>query len=109
MVMGWLRGLRKQRVDAAPPPVLVQGAKGRSGPCRCDPQWPGLETEANGYTMPAVQSDAWSPVTAGLLGDLEARCTQCHATHTGPWLLAPGTPPPFAWAREEEPGGQSAR
>ena len=83
-------------------PNLVQTVKGNPGPCQCDPQWPDLETEANGYLMPAVRSNSFSPITAGVLGELEARCVGCHATYPEAWVLAPDTPPPFAWAHEDD-------
>jgi hypothetical protein len=34
------------------------------------------------------------------MSDLRARCTGCGATYPGNFVIAPGTPPPFAWARE---------
>lgn len=88
----------------APPdkPALVQTATGHDGPCRCEPEWPALETEVNGYAMPARRSEHWSPISLGLLGELKARCTGCHATYPGVWNLEEGTPPPFAWAREDD-------
>lgn len=69
----------------------------RSG-CRCDPRWPSLVTEQNGYTMPAIPSEHGSLWTQ--FGDLRARCERCSATYPGNFLIAPGTPPPFRWARE---------
>lgn len=69
--------------------------------CVCEPQWPALECEFNGYTLPVVASDGWSVVSvSGALGD--ARCTQCHAVYPDKWIIKPGTPPPFDWARETD-------
>lgn len=67
--------------------------------CRCSPAWPALETVQNGYTMsavPAVQGSVWT-----VTHDLTAHCAQCGATYPGQFVLAPGTPPPFAWARDD--------
>jgi hypothetical protein len=94
----WFRRRRPEQ----PKPTFVQTEKGRGEPCRCEPEWPELETEANGHRLPAIASDQLSPITAGVLGELEARCAKCHATYPGNWLLAPGTPPPFAWARDDD-------
>lgn len=66
--------------------------------CRCDPQWPSLVTEQHGYSMPAIPAEHGSPWTR--MNDLRARCEGCGATYPGNFVIAPGTPPPFAWARE---------
>ena len=92
----------KRRKASQVQQTMVLTAKGNDAPCRCDPEWPELETEINGYRTPVEPSEHWSPVSAGLLGELEARCARCHATYPGVWNLKPGTPPPFAWAREDD-------
>ncbi|GAB3158469.1 hypothetical protein GCM10027258_69710 [Amycolatopsis stemonae] len=68
--------------------------------CRCDPQWPSLVTEQRGYSMPAIPDEHGSPWTR--MNDLRARCGVCDATYPGNFVIAPGTPPPFEWARESE-------
>jgi len=54
-------------------------------------------TEANGYTMPCLPSEHGSILSIGLG---PAQCRDCGATYPGNYVLAPDTPPPFAWARE---------
>ena len=66
--------------------------------CRCEPRWPSLVTEQNGYTMPAVPSEHGSPRTR--VNDLRARCEGCGATYPGNFSIPPGTSAPFSWARE---------
>jgi hypothetical protein len=45
--------------------------------------------------VPAVQGSVWT-----VTHDLTAHCAECGATYPGQFVLAPGTPPPFAWARD---------
>jgi len=47
--------------------------------CACDPEWPGLVTEAYGEPLQAVPAEA-SSVLVGMLG-LVARCTGCSARY----------------------------
>jgi hypothetical protein len=68
--------------------------------CSCDPRWPSLVTEQYGYTMPAIPAEHGSVWTA--MNDLRARCEVCGATYPGNFVITPGTPPPFKWAREPE-------
>jgi hypothetical protein len=50
--------------------------------------------------MPALPSEHGSPWTVA--AGLRARCTGCGATYPGQFVIKPGTPPPFDWARGPE-------
>ena len=70
--------------------------------CVCDPPWPALECEFNGYVLPVLPAEHGSVLSvSGALGD--ARCSQCRALYPHRWITEPGTPPPFDWARENDP------
>lgn len=70
----------------------------RKSLCRCQPQWPSLVTEMNGFVMPCLPDERGSLLT--YLGDLSARCGECGATYPGNFIIEPDAPPPFEWARE---------
>jgi hypothetical protein len=57
-----------------------------------------LETEMNGYRLPAVASTHGSPVTRLL--ELTAWCAGCGATYPGFFHVDPNAPPPFAFMRQ---------
>jgi hypothetical protein len=56
-------------------------------------------TEQNGYVMPAEPAEHGSVWT--LMNHLQARCEVCGETYPGNFVIKQGTPPPYAWAREE--------
>ncbi|GAA5708194.1 hypothetical protein Save01_09073 [Streptomyces avermitilis] len=68
--------------------------------CRCSPAWPGLETTANGYVLPAEASSHYSILTNPDTGPFVARCTGCQARYPHPWVIPQGAPMPFDWAQE---------
>lgn len=72
-------------------------------PCRCAPEWPGLETSANGHMLPAEPSSHYSVLTNPAVGPFVARCTGCQARYPRPWVIPQGAPMPFDWARETPP------
>ena len=67
--------------------------------CRCTPEWPGLETTANGHMVPAEPSSHYSILTNPEVGPFVARCTGCRARYPHPWVIPQGAPMPFDWAR----------
>ncbi|MER7541024.1 hypothetical protein ABTX77_40690 [Streptomyces sp. NPDC097704] len=79
----------------------------KSGPCECSPEWPALETTANGHVMRALRSSHYSIMTNPEVGKFAARCTGCHARYRAPWVVAGNEPMPYDFAREAaEPAGQ---
>lgn len=68
------------------------------GPCQCSPEWPALETTANGYMLPAAPSSNYSVLTSPNVGPFVARCAGCHARYPDPWVIPQGSPMPFDWA-----------
>ncbi|MGW3988603.1 hypothetical protein [Streptomyces sp. NPDC004830] len=74
----------------------------RERPCACSPEWPALETTANGYVMRALPTAHYSIMTNPEIGTFVARCTGCHARYPGPWVLDTNEPMPYAWARESD-------
>lgn len=68
--------------------------------CQCSPAWPGLETTANGYVLPAEASGHYSVLTNPDIGPFVARCTGCQARYPHPWVIPRGAPMPFDWAQE---------
>lgn len=68
--------------------------------CKCSPAWPGLETTANGYVLPAEASSHYSVLTNPDIGPFVARCTGCQARYPHPWVIPQGAPMPFDWAQE---------
>ncbi|MFE4420748.1 hypothetical protein [Streptomyces sp. NPDC056817] len=71
--------------------------------CQCSPEWPDLETTANGHMLPAQPSSHYSVLTNPEVGPFVARCTGCHARYPHPWVIPQGAPMPFDWAREAPP------
>ena len=79
----------------------------KSGPCECSPEWPALETTANGYIMRALPSSHYSIMTNPEIGTFVARCTGCHARFPAPWVVDGNEPMPYDFARDAaEPTGQ---
>lgn len=72
----------------------------RDALCTCSPNWPGLETTANGYMIRALPSSHYSIMTNPAVGTFVARCIGCHARYPDPWTLDKTEPMPYAWARE---------
>jgi hypothetical protein len=68
--------------------------------CLCSPEWPGLETTANGYTLPAEPSGHYSILTNPDVGPFVARCTGCQARYPAPWVIPQGARMPFEWAQD---------
>jgi hypothetical protein len=86
--MKWLTRRRRQAQPA-------------NGACVCDPPWPALEAEFNGYVLPALPAEHGSVLSvSGALGD--ARCSQCRAIYPHRWVTAPDAPIPFDWAHEND-------
>ncbi|MCS7483861.1 hypothetical protein ACFFQW_32675 [Umezawaea endophytica] len=56
-----------------------RGGEAEMTTCACDPEWPGLVTEAYGEPLEAVPAEA-SSVLVGMLG-LVAHCTGCRARY----------------------------
>jgi hypothetical protein len=77
---------------------MLRWFKRRSADCRCEPRWPGLVTEQYGYEMPCLPSEHGSVWT--IYHKLRARCTACGAQYPGNFVIEPGTPPPFDFARK---------
>ncbi|MFD4946154.1 hypothetical protein ACFWNT_27335 [Streptomyces sp. NPDC058409] len=69
-------------------------------PCQCSPEWPGLETTANGHMLPAQPSSHYSVLTNPEIGPFVARCTVCRARYPHPWVIPQDAPMPFDWARD---------
>ncbi|MFB7830815.1 hypothetical protein [Streptomyces sp. NPDC056056] len=69
-------------------------------PCECLPEWPALETTANGYIMRALPSSHYSVMTNPEIGTFVARCTECHARYPAPWTVDANEPMPYSFARE---------
>ncbi|MFJ3763193.1 hypothetical protein ACIPQJ_07265 [Streptomyces sp. NPDC090082] len=69
-------------------------------PCVCSPEWPGLESTANGHLLPAQPSLHYSVLTNPEIGPFVARCTGCRARYPHPWVVPRGAPMPFDWARD---------
>jgi hypothetical protein len=67
--------------------------------CQCSPEWPDLETTANGHMLPARPSSHYSVLTNPEVGPFVARCTGCRARYPHPWVIPQGAPMPFDWAR----------
>ncbi|GAB2565003.1 hypothetical protein [Kribbella endophytica] len=76
---------------------MIKLFRRRTSDCRCQPQWPALVTEQNGYLMPCLPAEHGSIWTRS--SGLTASCSACSATYPGNFVLEPGTPPPFDWAR----------
>ncbi|MFF8381332.1 hypothetical protein ACF07V_35060 [Streptomyces sp. NPDC015661] len=72
----------------------------KTGSCACSPQWPALETTADGYTMGALPSSYSSIMTNPEIGTFVARCTRCHAGYPAPWVVGGNDPMPYAFARD---------
>ncbi|TQS13320.1 hypothetical protein [Microbispora hainanensis] len=52
----------------------------------------------NGYVLPCLPAEHGSVLTTAL--NLRAWCGECGVTYPGKFVIEPGTPPPFEWARE---------
>ncbi|SDK48538.1 hypothetical protein SAMN05421806_10823 [Streptomyces indicus] len=74
----------------------------KGAPCRCSPNWPALESTANGYTVRALPSAHYSIMTNPDVGTFVARCTGCHARYLSPWIIDTTDTMPYAWARETD-------
>ncbi|MGW7242199.1 hypothetical protein [Streptomyces sp. NPDC054804] len=72
----------------------------KNAPCHCSPQWPALETTANGYVIRAEPRSHYSILTNPEVGTFVARCTSCQARYPHPWGMDPAEEMPYAWARE---------
>ncbi|MEU2074856.1 hypothetical protein [Streptomyces sp. NPDC013489] len=72
----------------------------KTNPCGCSPEWPALETTANGYIMRALPSSHYSILTNPEIGTFVARCTECHARYPAPWTVDASEPMPYAFARD---------
>ncbi|MEU9858957.1 hypothetical protein [Streptomyces sp. NPDC047974] len=72
----------------------------KNEPCECSPEWPALETTANGYVLRALPSPNYSIMTNPEIGTFVARCTGCHARYPAPWVVDGNEPIPYDFARD---------
>ncbi|MEV6251260.1 hypothetical protein AB0M38_34585 [Streptomyces sp. NPDC051742] len=72
----------------------------KTEPCECSPEWPAIETTANGYVLRALPSSNYSIMTNPQIGALVARCTGCHARYPAPWVVDGNEPMPYDFARD---------